>query len=372
MAKIIGQIETLKSLRNELNKKNIFRFSSIKEINSFKNNFSHEKQRILKSFEDSLIEEIKQTLDRITTNENKLEQDRDAEINKLNTKIKIKKDRTEILKKRNVSFLGIVIVYFQIQLLRKKIAYLEDNYNQIIDHSVHNIKQEIINDLENVKYLSENKQKVISERSENDINEIEYTKKTIDELKCLISGAVGENLVVNEIKKLSDDYILINDYSLKFNPPIYNRKTNDRIFSIQIDHLLISKAGIFILETKNWSKKSIESLDLRSPVDQINRTNFVLFLIVNSNNIHLKAHHWGKKQIPIRNIIVMINEKPKSEFRYIKIKKLNELNNYVKYFEPIFSKNEVENISDFFITYRDKKSIVNKKSAFSKMYLKWR
>ena len=84
------------------------------------------------------------------------------------------------------------------------------------------------------------------------------------------------------MKKLSDDFILINDFSLKFNPPIFNRRENDRIFSIQIDHLLISKAGIFILETKNWSKKSIESLSLRSPIERIQRTSFALYVIINN------------------------------------------------------------------------------------------
>ena len=53
---------------------------------------------------------------------------------------------------------------------------------------------------------------MIFERSDNEINEIKYINKIINELKHLISGAVGENLVVNEITKLSDEYILINDY----------------------------------------------------------------------------------------------------------------------------------------------------------------
>ena len=78
------------------------------------------------------------------------------------------------------------------------------------------------------------------------------------------------------------------------------------------------------METKNWSKRSIDSLDLRSPVDQIIRTSYALFRVVNSK-IQLNKHHWGTKQIPIRNIIVLINEKPKNEFKYVKIKQLKEL-----------------------------------------------
>jgi len=35
MAKIIGQVESLKSLRTELNKRNVYRFNSVGDINRF-------------------------------------------------------------------------------------------------------------------------------------------------------------------------------------------------------------------------------------------------------------------------------------------------------------------------------------------------
>lgn len=178
-----------------------------------------------------------------------------------------------------------------------------------------------------------------------------FTKEIVEGLYTLIAGAIGENLVVKEIEKLSDEYVLFNDFSIEFDPPIYNRKENDRIYSIQIDHLLVANSGIFILETKNWSKDSIENLDLRSPIKQIMRTSFALFVLLNSesefNKIHLNNHHWGNEQIPIRSIIVMINEKPKEKFKYVKVKTLNELNGYISYFEPIFSDAEVKSISDY-------------------------
>ena len=57
--------------------------------------------------------------------------------------------------------------------------------------------------------------------------------------------------MVKEIKKLPDNYVLINDFNLSFPHPIFYKKYNERIYSIQIDHLLVSRAGIFIIETKN-------------------------------------------------------------------------------------------------------------------------
>ena len=354
MARIIGQVESLKSLKAELYKRNIRRFSSVGDIKRFCNGFSKEKRIVLESQENSLIEEIKLKSERIRDNINRLELVRNKETARLDESIEnYKKSKENLEMKRSSAFFLVkVILFFKIRKLNKKIFYLTDNYDLIINSSISGITKEIYDDSNSLTYLSENKQEVIHERSKPAIDELEHAKMAIDELRTLIAGAVGESLVEREIGKLSDDYILINDYSLKFKPPIYNKKTNDRIYSIQLDHLLVSQAGIFILETKNWSKHSITSVDLRSPVDQIIRTNYALFVVVN-NKIHLDKHHWGAKQIPIRNIIVMIQSKPKEEFKYVKIRLLKELNRYIEYFDPILSKSEVESVANSLIRKRN-------------------
>ncbi|MAU62865.1 MAG: hypothetical protein CMC38_00730, partial [Flavobacteriaceae bacterium] len=164
-----------------------------------------------------------------------------------------------------------------------------------------------------------------------------------ENLKNLISGAIGENLVVKEIKKLGDDYALINDFNLNFSDPIYYKKQDDWIYSTQIDHLLISRAGIFIIETKNWSKSSVNTNNLRSPIKQIQRSNFALYIYI-SENISLNEHHWGEQTIPIRNLIVMINNKPTGRFKYVAVKLLKELNDYLKYFEPVLTQSQLEKV----------------------------
>ena len=136
---------------------------------------------------------------------------------------------------------------------------------------------------------------------------------------------------------------MINDFNLNFSPPIYYKKKNRRIYSIQIDHLLISKAGIFIIETKNWSKSSVKSISLRSPIEQIIRSNFALYVYL-SENLLLNEHHWGEQRVPIRNLIVMINNKPTGSFKFVSIKLLKELNDYLKYFEPVLSEKQLNNL----------------------------
>jgi hypothetical protein len=117
------------------------------------------------------------------------------------------------------------------------------------------------------------------------------------------------NLVQVNYSAISDEYFLINDFSISFPTPIYNRQENDYIKSIQIDHILVTPSGIFLIETKNWSEKSLNNLSLRSPVQQIRRTSFVLFKILTEEvanyRLNLSQHHWGSRKIPIRNLIVL-------------------------------------------------------------------
>jgi hypothetical protein len=193
-----------------------------------------------------------------------------------------------------------------------------------------------------------NYEAVLSKRISDSNRDLEFIKETVEGLYSTIAGAVGENAVLGELKKLSDKYYLINDFSLKFNPPIFNKREDDRIYSIQIDHLLISQSGIFILETKNWNSKSIENLDLRSPVEQVKRASFALFVFLNSDkNQGLVHNHWGSKKIPIKNIIVMTNKSPKSDFQHVKVLPLDKLNGYIQYFDEIFDETETANVFNY-------------------------
>ena len=268
MAQIHGQIESLKKLKYELRSSGINRFNSIKEINDFLLNFQHEKEAIIKTQREILLNEVKDLSLTIKENKDKCELIKSKRLTEIEVTIDTIRINIDNLTSRiNKSFFHKIFYGYRLKKQEKLLEYYLSNTTVIISNAIKNIQGIIENDENRFKYFNENNELIINERSLPEIRKLNYVKKTIEDLHPLIAGAVGENLVVKEIEKLPDDYVLINDYNLKFNPPIYNRNANDRIFSIQIDHLLISKSGIYILETKNWSKKSIESLDLRSPVE---------------------------------------------------------------------------------------------------------
>jgi hypothetical protein len=200
----------------------------------------------------------------------------------------------------------------------------------------------------------------VNQSSSSQLELLRQKKIVIDEIKNSIYGAIGEQKVANMLENLPDEYILINDFICSFQPPLYQRKENDYIKSIQIDHLLVSPSGIFIIETKNWSKQSLNNLNLRSPVQQVERTNFALFKIltdeITKSNLNLINHHWGDRKIPIRNIIIFINNKPFEQFQYVKILSLTELLPYIKYFAPTFNLNETQMIADFLYNISNKRN----------------
>lgn len=353
MTIVEGQIEPLKKLKEILVKKGIARFNSIGGINKFLKNYDAEYNKIPQDMEYKLDLEVESLQSNLLKHQ-QFYDDLKVEItNKTNIKLKKLQDEFKLVKeKRNKNLIRKILFYPQFTTLKLKTSNIENNFDKIIRSKTHSAEHEVIKTKNKVDYYLENKERMILERSSECYKDLAYTKEVLEDLYTLIAGAVGENSVVKELQKLSDKYVLFNDFSKKFNPPIFNRKENDRICSIQIDHLLVTNSGIFVLETKNWSKKSIQNLDLRSPIKQIMRASYALFVLLNSeseyNDLNLSSHHWGNKQIPIRSIIVMTNEKPNEKFKYVKVKSLNELNGYITYFEPIFSDEEVKSISDYF------------------------
>lgn len=344
MARIYGTIESLKSLKSELEDKGISRFSSVKEVKTFLSNYNLEKLKILNDVSIELERDYLETCNKLEQRIQKKNEIINLESEKINNKVSDLQTKIDSIKNnKEKNFIKKLSSILKLYVLEKKSNHLLKNKPEIINSFTKEISKEIESDELFIKKYESEKQKLIEKRAKPKTEKLEYTRNVLENSKNLISGAIGENLVVKEIKKLSDDYVLINDFNLSFSRPIFYRKHNQRIYSIQIDHLLISKAGIFIIETKNWSKSSVNSISLRSPIEQIIRSNFALYIYI-SENITLNEHHWGEQKIPIRNLIVMIRNKPKAEFKYVNIKLLNELNDYIKYFEPVLTDKQLNRI----------------------------
>jgi len=350
MTLVLGQIESLTRLKESLNEKDIDRFNSIGEINYFIKNYEKERQKILDQTDHDLdieIDNLQADGFRTQKNYNTL---LTITKNKLNFIISRLRNRCDLIQSKNSeNIIHRTYNSFELMVLKTINTCLEKNSDRIIQLFTFRNKKRVSKIFKKINYYSVNRNEILTKLCAPKLDDLAYTKEVVEGLDNLIAGAIGENLVVKELEKLSKEYVLFNDFSIDFERPMYYKKDKSKIYSIQIDHLLVTNSGIFIIETKNWSKKSIERLDLRSPIKQIERTGFALYaLLTYSKDLveKLNRHHWGEKIIPIRKLVVMINQKPKEKFKFVKIVTLKELNRYITYFEPIFNDSEVNTITE--------------------------
>jgi len=354
MCRTYNKIGSLTTLKLHLEQRNIHDFKSLKEVIDFQKSYAILKQQLI-SYHENLIEEEKNTLNIDLPNlDTAIETQRQQSVQRLTNEI------DKLKRKLDISISNTSTNFFQ--KLASRLRYW--NYKIQIKRKEHNFEIEVklsINKLvedyqiksNRYQFITSDFDEAVKQNVQHPLSELERKKAIIDELSSYIYGALGEQKVVKTLEALSDEYFLINDFAVSFSPAIYNRQENDYIKSVQIDHILVGPSGIFLIETKNWSEKSLENLSLRSPVEQIKRSSFALFYLLNNemSNYHLSLdkHHWGEKKIPIKNLIVLTNIKPKAEFQYVNILTVDELLNYVNYFKPIFSDTETKRIADMIL-----------------------
>jgi hypothetical protein len=78
------------------------------------------------------------------------------------------------------------------------------------------------------------------------VRKVEDVVKVIDRLRTLPSSAV----VFNDVRLKATRYIRFNGIAL---------------ISAQIDHVVLTPAGVFVIETKRWSHRFVESGDFYNP-----------------------------------------------------------------------------------------------------------
>lgn len=169
----------------------------------------------------------------------------------------------------------------------------------------------------------------------------------------ILSGAQGEEQVARQLSKLPDDYTVIHNYNLDFPRPLYDRRNDDRIYSVQIDHLVIGPTGLYVIETKHWSKTSQENRNFFSPVKQLKRSGFALFVMLNQaieeESISGFAHHWGEQQISPQKILCFLKHAPSEHFQYISILSPQRLAHYIHQQKKLFSRQQIQSLVHYLL-----------------------
>ncbi|OOG68910.1 nuclease-related domain-containing protein [Flavobacterium sp. A45] len=361
MCIVFNTIGCLNDIQKQLDNHNIDEFSSVDELINFQKTCHFTQEQIILEHTQQiekekiiLYKEITELKDNISTRKRELQEYYKERLLYLDRQIEnlpIPDSKAiPILKDYYLNLIIWLNIWFTQIKHFLKIFFISQQSNKFLSKKNNRLN-----------YITTNFTEAVNQNSSAQLQILQQKITIINEINNSIYGAIGEQKVVNILKNLSDDYILINDFICSFQTPIYNRKENDYIKSIQIDHLLVSPSGIFIIETKNWSEHTINNLNLHSPVQQVKRTNFALFKILADEikNLNLRKHNWGDRKIPIRNLIVFINNKPIEEFQFVKILSLTQLLSHIEYFKPSFSFNETQMIADFLFKISDKRKQSN-------------
>lgn len=93
-----------------------------------------------------------------------------------------------------------------------------------------------------------------------------------------LPGAIAERAVINELRRLPDEYVLMNDVHLEYDR--YIHFDGDYLKTAQLDHVLIGPAGVYVVETKNWSQEFVANGEYFSPFKQVKRASYLCYRIL--------------------------------------------------------------------------------------------
>jgi hypothetical protein len=96
--------------------------------------------------------------------------------------------------------------------------------------------------------------------------------------------------------------------------------------SAQIDHVVLTPAGVFVIETKRWSRRFVESGDFYNPFEQVSRANYLCY--------DLLRESFGKMRV--RSIIACVGSLPDApRDSYIKVVRPESLTSYISGFRNV-------------------------------------
>lgn len=157
-------------------------------------------------------------------------------------------------------------------------------------------------------------------------------------------GIIGENSVKWKIGKTKEnEKYIFNNYILKFGEK-----------SIQIDHIIISKKGVIVIETKNYAGRIYgnDNQQYWTQVLQYGKVKNQFYNPIKQNNTH--CYYIRKllgKSIPIKSLVVFV----KNNSEYIEsendVINLRQLKKYIKTLPDAISTDQINNIAQILKTH---------------------
>lgn len=156
-----------------------------------------------------------------------------------------------------------------------------------------------------------------------------------------LAGSEAELQVIQTLRYLPDDYFIFNNVHLQASR--YIKFNGKFLLSAQIDHLVLSPFGIFLIETKRWSKEFAQSGGYHNPYDQVQRSSYLCYKLI--------KERFGK--VRVRSIIAHQGALPNPPAdAYIKVLQFEELLSYIQYFKNTeIDPETISGINDYLRTH---------------------
>lgn len=150
-------------------------------------------------------------------------------------------------------------------------------------------------------------------------------------------GRAGERIVHGELLKLGESYTIFHDIML---PSLL---TTSR--TTQIDHIAISKHGIFVIETKNY-RGIIEGGEMqRNWIQRFRKSQRTFFNPLRQNDIHIEAVKRILPDLAFPTIYSIITFSNNSSIRELSIKSPNTTVTYFRHLKKNILSVQTETLS---------------------------
>ncbi len=167
----------------------------------------------------------------------------------------------------------------------------------------------------------------------NKAKEIEKFKK--NESSTFQAGAHGELDVLDRLAQLNDNYHIMCGLNMKLDHWVsYRDKKNLR--SAQMDFVVVSTKGVFVIEVKNWSTEYFKNNTNLNPYEQTDREGEVLWIFLKSI---LKNIHVTSVLLPLH-----ANMEYNPNYKTVFVCNLDNVNHFIENRQEVLSKNDVQKI----------------------------